>query len=96
MKSVVSFPRQVCGNEGAGNIAKTLVERGVQAEFLLDEGYTVLQGIIKHVDQPVAMVGVSEKGYVTLRLSVDSAKTGHSSMPPDETNIGILAKAVSK
>ncbi|XP_022107246.1 N-fatty-acyl-amino acid synthase/hydrolase PM20D1.2-like [Acanthaster planci] len=87
---------EVTGLDGAANIGKTLQERGVQAEFLLDEGYTILQDVIKHVHRPVGLIGVSEKGHATLRLSVDTAETGHSSMPPKETNVGILAKAVSK
>ena len=87
---------KVAGEEGAANIGKTLKERGVEAEFLLDEGFTILQDVINHVSQPVGLIGVSEKGFVTMKLSVDSAATGHSSMPPEETNIGILAKAVSK
>ncbi len=87
---------QVAGNEGAAIIGKTLQERGAEVEFLLDEGFTILQDVIKQVSRPVGLIGVSEKGFVMLKLTVDSAKTGHSSMPPRETNVGILAEAVSK
>ncbi|XP_038060708.1 N-fatty-acyl-amino acid synthase/hydrolase PM20D1.2-like isoform X2 [Patiria miniata] len=87
---------EVGGVDGAFNIGKTLLGRGVEAEFLLDEGYTILQDVIKHVSRPVGLIGVSEKGRLNVKLSVDSANTGHSSMPPAETNIGILANAVSK
>ena len=37
---------------------------------------------------------MTEKGYATLELSV-VGNPGHSSMPPRETPIGILARAVS-
>ncbi|XP_033647824.1 N-fatty-acyl-amino acid synthase/hydrolase PM20D1-like [Asterias rubens] len=87
---------EVAGNEGAAVIGKTLKERGTEVEFLLDEGFTILQDVIKQVRRPVGLIGVSEKGFVMLQLTVDSAKTGHSSMPPSETNVGILAEAVSK
>jgi acetylornithine deacetylase/succinyl-diaminopimelate desuccinylase-like protein len=40
-------------------------------------------------------VGVAEKGYIIVELSVTTLG-GHSSMPPKETSIGILAQAVSR
>lgn len=40
-------------------------------------------------------LGVSEKGQAILKLSVKGAP-GHSSMPPKESTIGILAKAVHR
>ncbi len=40
-------------------------------------------------------IGVSEKGSATVKLSVTMAP-GHSSMPPAETSIGILAAAVKR
>lgn len=40
-------------------------------------------------------VGVTEKGSLTLELSV-AGSPGHSSVPPASTAIGILATAVSK
>ncbi len=40
-------------------------------------------------------IGISEKGQATVKLSVRSAP-GHSSMPPRESSIGILASAVKR
>jgi carboxypeptidase PM20D1 len=40
-------------------------------------------------------VGIAEKGYVSIELTVEAAG-GHSSMPAKETPIGILASAVSR
>ncbi len=45
--------------------------------------------------QPVALLGTSEKGFLTLRLSVEKAG-GHSSMPEPETAIAILNQALEK
>jgi hypothetical protein len=39
-------------------------------------------------------IGVTEKGFATLELNVEMSP-GHSSIPPKETAIGVLAKAVS-
>ena len=43
---------------------------------------------------PVVYVGVVEKGSATVSISVDGVQ-GHSSKPPRESAIGILAKAVA-
>lgn len=40
-------------------------------------------------------IGISEKGAATVKLSVSMAP-GHSSMPPSETTVGILAAAVKR
>jgi len=40
-------------------------------------------------------IGVAEKGYATLELSVKMT-AGHSSVPPRETALGVLAGAVSR
>lgn len=40
-------------------------------------------------------IGVSEKGSANVKLSVTMAP-GHSSMPPRESSIGILAAAVKR
>src|SRR3546814_11974319 len=39
------------------------------------------------------MIGIGEKGYATLRVTAN-APGGHSSMPPAETGVTVLAKAV--
>lgn len=107
---------QITGFNGAGHIAKYLQENGVtKLDFILDEGYFVLEDFIEGVDQLVSVyddhsrfspssqynggillirIGVTEKGYATLELSVDM-NPGHSSIPPKETAIGVLAKAVT-
>ncbi|CAL1545093.1 unnamed protein product [Lymnaea stagnalis] len=91
---------EVQGNSGAKMISKRLKEKGVHTlEFISDEGLPLTEGIIpgigKAVARQVSIVGVSEKGQVLLRLSVQDAP-GHSSMPPKESTIGILAKAIHK
>ena len=46
-------------------------------------------------DQMVAIIGVTEKGFVTLKVKA-KGQVGHSSIAPEETAITTLAKAVSK
>ena len=63
--------------------------------FILDEGMFVMDGVFPGVDQPVAYVGVVEKGWANVELSVQGVQ-GHSSTPPKESAVGILAHAMAK
>jgi carboxypeptidase PM20D1 len=86
---------EVLGALGAIPIAKYLKEQGVKAHFVLDEGQAIAEGLIPGVDKEIALIGVAEKGYVSLELEVNLAG-GHSSMPAKETSIDVLAAAISK
>ncbi|XP_035511775.1 N-fatty-acyl-amino acid synthase/hydrolase PM20D1.2 [Morone saxatilis] len=86
---------EVSGYNGAMNIMRILKQRGAQLCFVLDEGLAVLDGVISGLEGPAALIGISEKGSATVKLSVSMAP-GHSSMPPRETSIGILAAAVKR
>ena len=81
------------GAEGAAMIARLLAKRDVHCAFALDEGLLITEGIMPGVSAPVAVVGVAEKGSVTLRLTA-TAKPGHSSMPSATSAIGTLARAL--
>lgn len=84
---------EVSGRGGAAMIAKYFEDQGIRFDFVLDEGGAITRGMLAGVDRPVAVVGISEKGYVNLVLSVQ-APGGHSSQPPDQTALGILARAI--
>ena len=84
---------EIGGEAGAAFLAKTLKDRGVQAEFVLDEGGFILQNFIPGIEAPVAMIATAEKGFITLALTV-TTNGGHSSMPTRENAIGTLATAI--
>jgi carboxypeptidase PM20D1 len=86
---------EVGGAGGAAQIAKTLAERGVKFEAVLDEGMPVTHGLLPGIQQPVALIGIAEKGNVTLEL-VAQGEGGHSSMPPAQTAVAILGAALAK
>lgn len=83
---------EVFGN-GAKSIVARLQQKGITLFALLDEGGTVYDNGIPGVTGLASMIGVAEKGYMSLKLTVDG-KGGHSSTPPRETSIGILSKAL--
>ena len=78
---VAGADEEVAGLRGAKRIAAMLKERGVRLEFVIDEGMVIADGILPGLSKPVAIVGVAEKGYVSVVLRL-SGKPGHSSMPP--------------
>jgi carboxypeptidase PM20D1 len=85
---------EVSGEQGAGAITKLLAERGVRVWFSVDEGMAIGEpGATTLTDTPLALVGVAEKGYLTLRLTARGAG-GHSSVPPPSTAIGRLSRAI--
>ncbi|MEV6280450.1 M20/M25/M40 family metallo-hydrolase [Nocardia sp. NPDC051832] len=86
---------EVFGDRGAVLMAQHLRDRNVRADLLLDEGGVITQGVADGVDVPVATIMVGEKGYATVRLSVQEVG-GHSSMPGRQTAVGRLARAVAR
>ena len=84
---------EVSGEDGARAIVDKLKEEQVRAYMVLDEGGNLVSGIVPGIENSVALVGVAEKGYVSLQLSTDLAG-GHSSMPEKNTAISVLNKAI--
>lgn len=86
---------EIGGTEGAAEIAAYLEKQGVSLEFTLDEGGVVIRDqVIPGIDTPIALIGVAEKGYVTLEVTTKGV-SGHSSMPPRQTAAGKLGLAVA-
>lgn len=83
------------GAQGASRIAERLRESGVRLEYLLDEGLIVTQGVFPRLDAPLALIGVAEKGYVSVTLRTEGTP-GHASMPPARTPIGIMSAALAR
>ena len=84
---------EVGGKDGAARVAEHLEQQGVTFDYVMDEGGAVIEGMMDGVENPLAVIGVSEKGYVNLVLTVN-APGGHSSQPPDQTAVGILSRAI--
>ncbi|UCC82539.1 MAG: M20 family peptidase, partial [Gemmatimonadota bacterium] len=80
------------GGTGAAAIAELLASRGVELELVLDEG-GVVTDVVPGVDRSVAVVGIAEKGFLSVELTVHT-EGGHSSMPPPQTAVGILSAAI--
>lgn len=91
---VFGHDEEIGGRNGALKVAELLRDRGIKAEFVLDEGGFVTEKMVPGVTQPVALVGTSEKGYMNVELSVN-IDGGHSSMPAPDNAIATLSKALN-
>lgn len=86
---------EIGGKNGAAKTAEVLKSRGVaNAAFVLDEGTSVTSGIVPGVKNDVALIGIAEKGYMTIEL-IAHGPGGHSSMPPSRTAVGRLSRAIA-
>ena len=67
--------------------------------FIFDEGPFLIKNIFPGMsDVPVGLIGVGEKGNLSVKLSVKTCPPTHSSMPSTvaQTNIGILSRAINR
>lgn len=88
---------EVGGLRGAQQIVRLLEQRKVRLEFVIDEGLFVAEGLMPGVSAPVALVGVAEKGYLSVAIRAKGTP-GHSSAPPPpgQTAISKLAAALGR
>jgi Acetylornithine deacetylase/Succinyl-diaminopimelate desuccinylase and related deacylases len=86
---------EVGGLDGALKIVEYFKENGINFEYMIDEGGCVSEGIIGDVKVPIALIGVGEKGYADIKLTV-SGEGGHSSTPPANSALGLLAQVICR
>ncbi len=81
---------------GAVAICETLQKRGIELEYVLDEGAGDITDAADYgaPGTLICPIGVYEKGYADLKLTAFS-KGGHSSNPFRGTSLGTLARAIT-
>ena len=72
------------GGDGAAAAMRYLRDKSIRFAFVLDEGGAVIEEAVPGMDKPYAVVGVTEKGYMDVRITA-RGKGGHSSTPPRNT-----------
>jgi len=84
------------GGSGARALKAVLLKRGIKPPALvLDEGGAIMPGAVLGTRGTVALIGASEKGFLSLQLTVKGTG-GHSSTPPAHTAIGQLARTITR
>ena len=76
-------------------IAALFQQRGIEPWLVIDEGGAVVDAPLSFVPVQSAMVGVGEKGLVTVRLTA-AGMGGHASAPPASSTAGRLARALRR
>lgn len=79
--------------DGAQAIVEVLRRRGVRPSLVLDEGGAVVEGALPGVRVPTAVIGVAERGVMTVHLTARELG-GHASTPPRDPATARLARAV--
>ncbi len=83
------------GTQGAASVVEYAKKHGINFLWSLDEGSFLFDKMIPGIDQIMGAINVAEKGSLTLQI-VAKAAGGHSSAPPKQTAVGILAEAITK
>ncbi len=78
--------------KGAEQVFALLKSRNVTPALVLDEGYAVLDNY-PLTGKPAALIGVAEKGYVSLQITAET-EGGHSSRPPRDSGAVRIARAI--
>ena len=88
------YDEEIGGKNGALKTAQELKQRGILLDFVLDEGFTIIEpDIFTLLNGPIALIGIAEKGIMDIMITADGEE-GHASMPPKNTAAGKLAKAI--
>lgn len=86
---------EVGGTRGARVMAERIARGGVRPALVIDEGGAITDGAVPRMQRPVALVGVAEKGYLSVEIIAES-RGGHAAMPPAQTSVEIVSEAVAR
>ncbi|WP_029902713.1 M20/M25/M40 family metallo-hydrolase [Prevotella sp. 10(H)] len=88
---------EVSGRQGAVHIADYFKQQGITFDAVYDEGGIIAASgsAMQSIKKPIALVGIGEKGFLTLRIKV-SGLGGHSSMPPAKSSLVYAAEIIEK
>jgi carboxypeptidase PM20D1 len=79
--------------EGAPAIVAVLQARGIRPEMVLDEGGAIVQNLFPGVKEPIAVVGMAEKGVLDVEFVLEGSG-GHSSTPGRVNPMGVMSKII--
>ena len=72
------------GGDGAAAVVRHLKEKGITFAIVIDEGGAIIEQPVPGMDRPFAVLGITEKGYMDVKITA-RGKGGHSSTPPRNT-----------
>lgn len=78
---------------GAPAIVEVLKVRGIRPEMVLDEGGAIVNNIFPGVKEPIAVVGMAEKGVTDIEFVLEGPG-GHSSTPGRVNPMGVMSRII--
>ncbi len=79
-------------DSGARKSMEYLKSKGILFGLIIDEGGAFISGKALGVEGNIALIGICEKGYMDVMLSV-SQQGGHASMPPRKSALNLVCEA---
>ena len=89
------FDEETGGTEGAARMVEYFKQQHITFDAVYDEGSVVVAPGFAGIGHPLALVGVAEKGFCTLNITV-RGMGGHSSMPPRKSSLVLAAEIIEK
>ncbi|SHF78283.1 carboxypeptidase PM20D1 [Dysgonomonas macrotermitis] len=88
---------EVGGRQGAIQIAEYFKQQDLTFDAVYDEGGIIAApgSALESIQKPLGLVGIGEKGFLTLRIKVHGIG-GHASMPPAKSSLVYAAEIIEK
>ena len=83
------------GTKGAAVLSEEFRSQGLTFAFALDEGAVVARNMLAGFRGSLALIGVEEKGFASIRIAVRGA-VGHASMPSPAAATHRLVRALDR
>jgi len=80
---------------GAPAIVELLKSRSIRPVMVLDEGGAIIEGVFPGIKQPIAVVGLTEKGLTDIEVMLEGSG-GHASTPDRINPLAIMSKVILK
>ncbi len=90
---VFGHDEEVGGLDGARRVAQSMEDRQLDVAAVYDEGLVITEGLVPGVEGPIGLIGIGEKGYLTVEITA-RAEGGHASMPPQHLAVNRLSRAL--
>lgn len=82
-------------SEAAQQIRDYLKGKNVYFDWVWDEGSAITDGLMEQCSNPLALIGVAEKGSANIEIT-SNGSSGHSGMPPKSNTLVSIAQFINK
>jgi Acetylornithine deacetylase/Succinyl-diaminopimelate desuccinylase and related deacylases len=89
------FDEEIGGTEGTVKMAEYFKSHNIDFDAVYDEGSVIIASGQAGIAEPLALVGLAEKGACTIRITV-KGMGGHSSMPPKKSSLVYATEIIQK